>query len=187
MPVVGEFHGHYWNLSDSNAAPVAGPGRGGYPAWQASVTSMIIFGPPLDWLKALWLRLRWLVRLLVWGWRVPRDEREWTLVTLGQIVRLGREERAVLGQALTLMDSPNWQPARTIVRQTAQTLGFNRPEAWLPYSRALKAEPGQAENTFRHLKSVHDLRAQARSSTVTNPQAHFLIELAYQGFGAMGR
>jgi hypothetical protein len=188
-PVIGEFHGHYWNLSDSYAAPVAPAGRGGYPAWQSAVTSMIVFGPPLDVMRDLWRRLRWLVRLLVWGWRVPHEERDWALLTLRQVRALGREERAVVGQALTLMASPTWPTARVIVRTTAQTLGFNRPEAWLPYARALKAEPGQAENTFRHLKSVHDLKAQAQaaSSTVTNPQAHFLIELAYQGFAAMGR
>jgi hypothetical protein len=31
---------------------------------------------------------------------------------------------------------------------------FNRPEAWLDYSRAIKASPNLAENTFRHLRAM---------------------------------
>lgn len=62
MPTVGPFHGFYWNLSDTNV-PVAAVGRGGYPAWQASVIAPSLFGSLWVWLGSLITRARWWVRL----------------------------------------------------------------------------------------------------------------------------
>lgn len=95
------------------------------------------------------------------------------------------EQRAILDSVIAAMQSPHWETARRVVRDTAQTLGFNDPNAWVQYSRAVKKDPGQAENTFRHLKSVHDLRGEV--GVLSNPQAHLLIELAYHGFAETGR
>ena len=85
------------------------------------------------------------------------------------------------------MKSPVFAEARTAVRAVAQTLDFNHPEMWVPYGRALKADPGQAENTFRHLKAVHDVKTTliAQGLPPSNPDTHLAVELAYVGFAAI--
>jgi hypothetical protein len=53
-----------------------------------------------------------------------------------------------------------------------------------PMARALKSSRGEAENVFRHVKAVMDLREglAPQGVTLSNPEAHLLVELAYQGF-----
>lgn len=174
-------HSFYWNFSDTNVAPVAPTGRGGYPGWQAaSVASGVVFGPPLDLLGQVWARL---VSWLRWCWAgFGLRDRERILATAQRIAGQGIAERAVLEHAIVLMNGPHWGQADRLVRETATTLGFNRPEAWIPYGRALKASPGQAENTFRHLRTVHELKKIETTSTISNPDAHLLVELAYHRF-----
>lgn len=167
MPLVGEFHTQYWEFSDTTAAPVH-IGRGGYPVWQASVIVPSLLGMLGAWWDTQWERARWFVRFM------------------RRVHRLDVERRAVLLLTLDRLESPAYAVAQRAVRETARTLGFNRPEAWKNLSRALKDSPGRAENTFRHLEACRRLR-EASGSTLSNPVQHFTTELAYQGFAERGR
>lgn len=170
MPVVGEFHTHYWENSSTAVTPViTASSVKQYPAWQSSFVVGSLFGGILPFYE----RARdW----LTWLWRShPR------------IMRLDPEARLVLLKTLTALEHPAMPLARSSVRKTAVTLGFNRPEAWRDLSHALKRSAGDAENTFRHLESCRLVRANLLNSTVTNPECHFIVELAYQGFAARGR
>jgi len=173
VPTVGSFHSFYWNDATPSTVVIVPTGRGvgGYPAWQASVITPSLFGVVGAWIDHQVQRLRWALRLV------------------RRIERLDAEQRDVLSRVLTTLESPAWPVARVSVRQTATTLGFNRPEAWIHLSRELKASPGRAENTYRHLQTCTTLRNRLREqgSTVTNPQMHLVAELAYQGFAARGR
>ena len=97
------------------------------------------------------------------------------------------EQRPVLERVTAALEHPAWPDAQQAVRSVATTLGFSNQEAWLPYSRALKADPGQSENVFRHLKAVHEVKVSlaARGHPLSNPLVNLLIELGYQGFDAM--
>jgi len=173
MPTVGPFHGFYWAGDASTAVTpvIPGEGRSGYPSWQAAVIAPSLFGLIGAWLDARLALLRW---WLAFGRRVHR---------------LDRERRAVLLVTLARLESPAYPLARLAVRQTATTLGFNRPEAWQPYARELKASPGRAENTFRHLRAytLLDQSVRAKGSTLSHPDLHLTTELAYRGFAEMGR
>lgn len=162
MPTVGTFHTFYWEFSDTNVAPVA-ISRGGYPGWQASVIAPSLLGILGAWIDTWMVRLKWWIRF------APR------------VHRLTTERRDVLVHVLTALESPAYGAARKAVRETAVTLGFNRPEAWVPYSRALKASPGRAENLFRHVRAC-ELTRDYTSSTLANPTVHLVTELAYHGF-----
>lgn len=173
MPTVGEFHRNYWGRRDSTGTrPVVTHGSGGgYPAWQASVIApslLGILGAKLDYWREL-------VR--------------WWLALYRRIHRLDAERRAVLLLTLDRLEHPAYRYAQQAVRETATTLGFNRPEAWKPLSHAMKASPGHAENTFRHMRSYTVLKdaLKADGSTMTNPQLHLTTELAYQGFAWKGK
>lgn len=100
-----------------------------------------------------------------------------------RVQALNAERRAVLQRVLTAVESEAYPKAREAVRQTAQTLGFNRPEAWKDLSRHMKASQGATENTYRHLKACSLLRAQM-SSTLSNPDLNLTVELAYHGFAS---
>lgn len=172
MPTIGAFHGFYWMTGD--AAP--GPPAGGvsppvYGTWQASVVVGSLFGA----IGARWDAFRAAVRY----W--------WGLKT--RIERLDGERRAVLFATLDLLESVHFPRAQVAVRETATTLGFTRPEAWLALSRAIKADPGRAQNVFRHLEAMRRLRvaSDAAGEVVSNPVQNFAIELAYQGFARMGK
>lgn len=169
MPVVGEFHTHYWENSSTAVTPVVLSTVKQYPAWQSSFVVGSIFGGLVPWFERAWNWLRWL------GRSHPR------------IMRLDPEARLVLLTTLTALEHPAMPLARASVRKTAVTLGFNRPEAWRDLSHTLKRSPGDAENTFRHLESCRLVRANLLNSTVTNPECHLIVELAYQGFAARGR
>ncbi len=174
MPVVGEFHSVYWSVSDTAVPVPPGPSRGGYPGWQSGPNSIVIgvgFGGIAPWFERAWAALRWCLR---W-W--PR------------LYRLDAEQRRVMEHVVDALESPHYRVAQTAVRGTATTLRFNRPEAWIHLGRALKAAPGPAENTFRHLEACRRLQASIAEigSTLTNPQLHLTVELAYHGFAVKGR
>lgn len=166
MPLQGWAHTFYWENSDT---AVAGVSRliGHYPAWQtAAVTLGTMFGGVLPFWERFWDRWRWF-------WRAqPR------------CARLDAEQRRVLLKTLDALEHPAYRIARSSVRKTATTLGFNRPEAWKELSRELKGSACHAENAFRHLEACRLVRANLIDSTVTNPECHLIVELAYQGFAS---
>lgn len=98
-----------------------------------------------------------------------------------RVDRLPADRAAVLRGTLDLLESDAFPVAKRAVRETAKTLGFNRPEAWKPYSQMLKSDPGRAENVFRHQRAA-DLTTQRLGSTLTNPQTELLVELAYHAY-----
>lgn len=167
MPLIGEFHGFYFNISDTNAAPVH-IGRGGYPGWQASVVTPSMLGMLGAWIDTWVARLKWHGRLAC------------------RLHRTSEESRQIVLRVMDALEHPAYPTAREAVRKTAVTLGFNNPDAWKFLSRAMKDDPGRAENVFRHLHAMQLLRT-SQSSTLTNPQQNLLVELAYQGFAIRGR
>jgi hypothetical protein len=146
--------------------PAASPFRGGYPPFQVSAVSLgiglggavIFYERVSDWLRWAWLMVR-------------------------RSYRFNAEQRAIVLKTLDAIEHPAFPIAGKAVRKTATTLGFNRPEAWKELSRELKGSAGHAENAFRHLEACRLVRANLIDSTVTNPEMHLIVELAYQGFG----
>lgn len=185
MPLVGEFHGKFWR---ARANPLPTPGVSSdwlYPRFQAVILMSAFWMIPVQALEALWRQLRWYTRLAraLWWWRsVEAHERltQW----IQRLEASDWEQRAILDRVWLAFDPTVWPQARDRVRATATTPDFNQPIAWVEYSRAIKANTGQAQNVFRHLKVVHELRA---TTPLSNPEAHLLAELAYQGFAALGR
>jgi hypothetical protein len=169
MPVIGEFHEQYWDISSTAVTPIARPAAGGYPQWQTSVTLGSVFGGAL----IFWERF---VDWVGWAWTLLRRSH-----------RYDWERRAVVLHALDALEHPAYPIARLSVRKTATTLGFNRPEAWKELSRELKGDPGRAENAFRHLEAMRLMRANNIQSTLANPQANLIVELAYHGFAVNPR
>lgn len=170
MPLQGEFHRTYWENSDTHVAPTLAASGGGYPLWQSHHVTVMgsLFGGLQDWAERVWDGL-------TWAWRL-----------FGHTRLYDQERRAVVLRAMTLVTHPAYPLARVAVRKTATTLGFNRPEAWKELSRELKGSAGQAENAFRHLEACRLVRANLLTSTVTNPELHAIVELAYQGFSRPG-
>jgi hypothetical protein len=65
VPLIGEFQGKFWSISDTAVPPALAPGFGGYPVWQASVVaSSLPLGPVGAFLDAVIARVRWWIRLL---------------------------------------------------------------------------------------------------------------------------
>jgi hypothetical protein len=168
MPLKS-FQRNYWLNSDTRVAPIT-VGRGGYPAWQVTVIASL-FGAIGDWFSVTTSKWRWV----------------WSLVR--RIRGLDRDRQLVILRTLDIVEHTHFPLAQSAVKQTATTLGFNRPEAWKPLWHLLKADAGRAENTFRHLNTVELLQMASRAtgSTLTNPELHFLSELAYQSFAIRGR
>lgn len=160
-------HSFYFNNSSTEAAPTPSPVTvKHYPAWQPTVMMGsgfgVVIGLCLEWLRCAY-------------WVIQR------------FYRLDPEQRAVV---LTTMDALNhaaYPIARSAVKKTATTLGFNRPEAWKELSRELKSDPGKAENAFRHLEACRLVRANLLESTVTNPELHLITELAYHAFASKAK
>ena len=71
------------------------------------------------------------------------------------------------------------------VRVCATTPKFHHSDQWVAYGRAIRANAGQAQNVFRHLKVVQTL--QMAHPELSNPDAHLMAELAYQGMAVQGR
>lgn len=162
------FHRQYWEFSDTSAAPVAPPGLGGYPTWQASVIAPSLFGMIGAYIDT------WMVRLKWWWGFAPR------------VHRLNEEKRVVLVHALGLLEDPAYARARVAVRETSKILGFNKPSAWGELKGVLKDSPGTSENVMRHLEALRRMRGM-EGSTLTNPQANLMTELAYVGFAKFPR
>lgn len=95
------------------------------------------------------------------------------------------EQRAVFRRVAAAVSSRYWGEALGHVRACATSPKFHQPEQWVEYSRALKANIGQAQNVFRHIKVVHALKA--AHPEMSNPDAHLFAELAYQGMTHTGR
>lgn len=166
MPLQSWAHRFYWENSDTGTVMVSRM-IGHYPAWQtAAVTLGTLFGGVLPFWERFWDRVRWFLKAQ------PR------------CARLDREQRQVLLKTLDALEHPAYPLARLSVKKTATTLGFNRPEAWKELSRELKGSACHAENAFRHLEACRLVRANLINSTVTNPECHLIVELAYQGFAS---
>lgn len=166
MPVQSWAHSHYWSPTSTAVAPVVPTsGQPGYPLWQAGVVVLpSAFGAVSAW-AAIWLeRLRIL----------------WRLASL--MLGFSREQQAVVWRVVETVGSPAFPVARQAVTRTATTLGFNRPEAWGDLKAELKRDAGNAENMFRHLQTVNTLRLNYTGSTLSNPTAHLLVELAYHAY-----
>ena len=173
MPIQAWAHEAYWGQDQSTVVIPPPPpviSKGGYPGWQASVILPSMFGAIGAWIDGwvAWYR----------AWRDIYD----------RVNRLPRNRRMLLWHVLTVLESPEYDHAKTAVRLTATTLGFNRPEAWKDYGRALKDDARRAENVFRHIRATQLLQesfAQAESSTnsrLTNPEKDLLAQLAYQEY-----
>lgn len=177
MPTVATFHTHFWENTGVDAPPAPEPVLvWGYPHWQRSVTVGSLFGGLTPWMERLEARIaQW--------W----DRSRWVGRTIYRVSKLHGEHRAVFLRVLETLEDRDYPLARMAVRKTATTMRFNRPEAWKTLGDALKKSPGNQENTFRHLNAVHLLQENAIDRELTNPEAHFLIELAYQGFAATER
>ncbi len=115
------------------------------------------------------------------------DYTKWAWKTVWRVIRVHPAGRDALLRVLDAVEHPAYQTACVAVRKTATTIGFNRSTAWIELGRAMKRSPGDAENTYRHLESVRLLRGNLLNSTLTNPQAHLMTELAYQDFAVKGR
>lgn len=205
MPTIGSFHRQYWR---ARANPIAAPGAptaGGYHQWMtvprsAVGFSMAIWGVSFDSIRPIVRRWRDAYRL----WRridrltaAQRSSLDLALqrleagspiwpVQASRLDRLDDEQRSVVTRVLEAIEGPWWEPARAAVRTCATTPKFHQPEQWTAYSRAIKANIGQAQNVFRHLKAVSELRSLADGeAAISNPAAHLVIELAYQGMAAL--
>jgi len=192
VPVVGEFHGKFWR---ARANPVAEPApavqKWQYPLWQSSRSTvtfgMAIWGVPFDAIGSWGQRLWRLLRLLPCLWRWTREKD--TLETwVARITQLTEEEYTVLDRVVSAMKHPAWPQARAAVQDCATTPSFHQQEQWLHFGQAIKANKGQAQNIYRHVKVVHALRGlQDAPGPLTNPEAHLLAELAYQGYAGFDR
>ena len=101
-----------------------------------------------------------------------------------RLERFSAAQRVVLWRVVTLMELPVWADAVAKVQRCATSPKFHQPEQWVAYSRAVKADAGQAQNIWRHVRVVQELQA---AHDLTNPDAHFLAELAYQVTAATPR
>jgi hypothetical protein len=164
----GWSHGFYFVSLSTVVPPPIVSGKGGYPLWQASNSAV---GSLFGGLQALW---EWACRKV----------RIW--LRLQQQTVPVPAAKTPLSEAERLLNHPAYPYALEAVRRTAVTLGFNRPEAWQGLSRQMKASPGRAENTYRHLQACEWTR-QTAPSTLTNPDCNLLVELAYHEFALKGR
>ena len=174
MPVIGEFHSKFWRAR-ANAPAAAGTHTTWmYPAWQSSV----IVGSFAVWaaVRPVWDQVRWLWRVAVslWWCRQPACQAELE----AWIAQQQRGGDRLLTRVQAVRAHEAWPAAQAAVRDCAMTPKFHSADQWVAYSRAIKANTGQAQNVFRHLKVVQTL--QAAYPTLSNPDAHLLAELAYQ-------
>lgn len=105
-----------------------------------------------------------------------------------RIGALTEDRQVVVARVLDALESEKWAEAQAAVQTCATTPKFHQPEQWVEYGRAIKANKGQAQNVFRHLKVVQAIRGlDDGPAPISNPEAHLLAELAYQAFSAVGR
>jgi hypothetical protein len=160
MPTYA-FHARYWNNTSTAVTPVV-VSQGGYPPWQRAPHGFYI-GSVIGASQAIWDQIGWLIALAK------------------ALHRARPAQRRAIDRAIEATTHPLFHVAQSHVAATAKTLGFNKPHAWRDLSRELHASPNDAENTFRHLRVVHALKAHG-GSTLTNPDAHLIAELAYQAY-----
>lgn len=189
MPTVGSFHRFYWKSRPNVPAAPGVAVSWIYPQVQSVQASMsmgmAIWGVPFDAVRPIWRQVRWLVEIArrLWYWRSPSTQ-EQLETWIARIEALTPEQALVLDRVCEALSGPYWDVARREVLACATSPKFHQPEQWVAYSRALKANAGQAQNVFRHVKVVHALR---EKYPVSNPEAHLVTELAYQGLAARGR
>lgn len=186
MPTVGIFHTHFWeNTGGPSAIPSGPPPLWNFPLWQSAGLHLVIWGVPLPSWTGIQERAR-AVRDAIRHWVHERrlDAQAWRICRRIRTQPDGDEALTVLQRAL---DSHAYPLAAYAVRKTATTLGFNRPEAWLELSRAMKRDPGSAENQYRHMEAVRLVRVNALAKPVGNPEANLLVEIAYQVFALKGK
>ena len=201
MPVIGEFHRKYWRFGGAPPPPPSTGAAWMYPGWQSTVTMMMVaFGPPWSLFRPLWDALRWWVVLLRRVARLDqahrgallealaRLEADPTLTaqrTVSAVLACTPAQRAVLDSVMAVLTGPLWAPATAAVAACATTPKFHQAEQWVEWSRAIKANKGQAQNVFRHLKAVQAVRGLSDADgPVSNPDAHLVVELAYQALAA---
>ena len=194
MPTVGAFHEQYWN-NDRHTHVVTPPptvSNGGYPVWQASVISGVVFGPPLDPLKRCWRWLVFLWRAVCIAARVPIAGRAAWLIWAAQqaasaemilLATLPAPERAVYRQVEAMIASEHWPAALAAVQRTWTTPKFNDDQLWKAMSVKVRQDRGAAQRLFRHLHAVQAL--QDAGVTVPVADLHFLLEAAYQAWAAV--
>lgn len=193
-PTIGEFHQKYWVFSDTSVTPI-GTSKGGYPAWQSQPSGVTlgtsIWGAPAPaLLTKFWAMVAWsfsFVVLAVWtAKRWNKRDRERMLATVKILTAMDPERLSVVERTMAVLNDPVYTLAKDGVKQTAQTLGFNQPQAWVKLSHTLKDRQGWAENSWRHLHACHltDLASRAQGSTLCNRDRHFAVALAYEGFAA---
>lgn len=205
MPVQSFGHSHYWAGAPSTV--VAPPNlpiaiTSGYPSWQGGTIVASLFGGVGARLSHAWAWLRWVVAFVRRVMGLAPRHRDLYVALLAQLeaapasdrpaldaLRLAADihslpdaDRAALGRAVQTYRHPAWPLATAAVRQTATTLGFNRPEAWIPLNRMLKHDTRSRENLFRHLEACRIVRANLVTSTLSNPDLHLLVELAYHRY-----
>lgn len=186
MPTIGVFHAKFWRArANLPAAPGTTVGWM-YPQVQAAVLMCALpWSIPWAALGPVRHQVRWLwslVKRLWWVRSVAQqaDIDEWIV----RVQNMGDEQRAVLERVYGLFAGAAWPVARDEVRACATSPKFHQPEQWVGYSRAVKSNPGQAQNIWRHMKVVFAIQAATGAS---NTDAHLLAELAYQGMAAQGR
>lgn len=167
MPVQSWGHSHYWaGPTSSQVGPPNVPIyiTSGYPSWQGGVVLASGFGGVGARLAVWWVQWRWL-------WRFGR-----------RVQALAAPDRVVVERVIGAMETPVWPLAQASVARTAHTLGFNRPEAWIALHRMLKHDHVENENRFRHLEACRLLRGNLVTSTLSNPECHLMVELAYHRY-----
>lgn len=177
MPTPGAFHARFWAAKGGAPVVPSASGRPMYPEWQSTIQrsftlSMAIWAVPGDVLYPvrLWLRRAWT------AWVRFYRLKPWTL---------SGEQLAVLGYVQELVTSPLYAEAQREVRVCATTLQFTQPEHLVEYSRAIKSDLRQAQNTYRHLRAIQGLKLS--HPELANPEAHLVTELAYHGFTVTGK
>ena len=189
MPTVGFFGQQYWNGNRHTNVVVPPPdsSMGGYPLWQSSV-SIVVFGPPLNLLRVIWRRFRFVLSLVPLLWWTAESDRVWVRTWLkgwpGYWLEAwpgySPQERYVFDELATLFVSDTWPKAQQAVAQTATTAGFNEPKYWKGLSTMVHATPGKAAQHFRHQDAVRNL--QTLGVDRSSHEMNFVVEAAYHAF-----
>lgn len=175
-------HNYLWRAR-ANPVVTPPPQLGGYPLRQA-----IAIGSLFGALHGVYDRLVWWAAWIGRLWRWSPSERAWMDARVDWVHRLRVapvEHRLILGRVVALLEHPAYPVARASVKETAQTLGFNKPTVWAELGHEMRGELGTAENLWRHLRSVKRLHEQYPG--LTNPEKHLLVELGYVGYAASPR
>jgi hypothetical protein len=174
-------HGFYWS-SGTESPPAGGVVTGGYPSWQASVTTTI--GSAFGALQAWWDRAAW-----IWGWvrrvgRLSQSEQRFLQarldVWLTERALQADERLVILDRTRRALLSPSYHQARAMTRETATTLGFNKPGAWAQLGHQLPDKTKAMENAWRHIRTAH--RLAETDPTIVQSDKHLIVELAYLGY-----